>query len=37
MRCSYSIKAELPTMAPKLNYKALDQVHNGWEAQVVYM
>jgi hypothetical protein len=27
----------LPTLAPELNCKALDQVHNGGEAQVAYM
>ena len=37
MRGSYSNNAVLPTVTPELNYKALDQVHNGWEAQVVYM
>jgi hypothetical protein len=34
MQSSYSIKAVLPTVAPGLNYKALDQVHNEEEAQV---
>ncbi len=37
MRGSYSIKAVLPTVAPQLDYKVLEQVHDGGEAQVAYM
>lgn len=37
MQGSSSIKVVLPTVAPELNYKALDQVHNGGEAQVALL
>lgn len=33
---SYSIKQVLPVFVPDLNYRNLDQVHNGQEAQITY-
>lgn len=33
---SWSIKALLPIVAPDLNYKALENVHNGTEAQLAF-
>jgi len=36
MRGSWSIKAVLPTVAPDLDYGALDEVHEGTEAQMAY-
>jgi len=37
MRGSFSIKAVLPTIAPDLNYEALDEVTDGTAAQVAYL
>jgi hypothetical protein len=37
MKGSYSIKAVLPTVAPELDYKQLNDVHDGTEAQVAYL
>lgn len=37
MKGSWSIKAVLPTVAPELNYGALDEVHDGGEAQAAYL
>jgi hypothetical protein len=34
---SWSIKALLPVVAPDLNYKMLENVHNGTEAQAAFM
>jgi hypothetical protein len=34
---SWSIKALLPVVAPDLNYKLLENVHNGTEAQAAFM
>jgi len=37
MKGSYSIKAVLPTVAPELDYKQLNDVRDGTEAQVAYL
>ena len=37
MKGSFSIKAVLPTVAPELDYKQLNDVHDGTEAQVAYL
>jgi len=37
MRGSFSLKAVLPTIAPNLDYAALDQVSDGAGAQVAYL
>jgi len=37
MKGSFSIKAVLPTVAPELDYKKLNDVHDGSEAQLAYL
>lgn len=37
MKGSWSIKAVLPTIAPELDYKKLDEVQNGLMAQTAYL
>lgn len=37
MKGSWSIKAVLPTIAPDLNYKQLDEVQDGGMAQAAYL
>ena len=37
MHGSWSIKKVLPTIAPELDYEALDGVHNGTEAQAAFI
>ena len=37
MKGSWSIKAVLPTIAPDLNYEALDKIHDGMAASSAFM
>ncbi len=37
MKGSWSIKAVLPTIAPELDYKQLDEVQDGGMAQAAYL
>lgn len=37
MKGSWSIKSVLPTIAPELDYSVLDEVHDGTDAQIVYL
>ena len=37
MKCSWSLKAVLPTVAPDLSYDALEEVQHGIAAQVAYL